>query len=604
MSATTASLKAFPVRPASSAGTTLRRYDATAPTNKAPLLRSIARDDPETVAIWRGLFDEFVDSRAAKRFQFYSVSHAVYRWKPKLALILPDYFSVGRASHRRDLAVALEVLASVIDHYNIDFVSDSPDAASLFQPVVPFSHAAVSACKGAVVILSRSLNDAVAAIRPSRYVAADPCAFLINQKRVVFSAGGAALPSAPATDGEIARDARGSVPVLLDEDEEAPSFVETLRRLRAAGLSLRISLSSRADEEFAQWAHAAFKDDPRVQVRDPEPLRSIDQAEFRISNDPVAVLAQRPSALPRFLFRRGAIWRVDEANLCRSDFYMLRGEESNSLRLLRTWLGRCGRTGSRSAAIRTAAAVEPLVSIVVPIYDGTSDLIRLAHSIYEQDYPWIEVVFVCNGSPPETIEAIRVAENYLMKRRFGVRIIELVEANVPAAIPCDFGVRASSGDLICMVGSGDSLGPGFFDFLKRQTWCDDTVYCPRHSVRESRPTASEARPFDRPRSGLGEPEPAGSVSAMTCVGNVVRVSGVCVARTLFDRAGGIDHRMSESEAFQLWWRSATAGARTEEHNGRVDVSFRPGSHGPLAPASRRSGAPCEPATGPELGRWL
>ena len=53
----------------------------------------------------------------------------------------------------------------------------------------------------------------------------------------------------------------------------------------------------------------------------------------------------------------------------------------------------------------------------------------MAHSIYEQEYPWIEVIFVSNGSPAETIEAIRAAENYLMKRRYS-----FARSNWPMAV--------------------------------------------------------------------------------------------------------------------------------------------------------------------------
>ena len=267
------------------------------------------------------------------------MSHAGYRWKPKLALVLPVDFSTERLAHLHDLTVALEVLASVMDQYNIDVVSDSPDAARLFHKVVPFSHEAISASAGALVILSRGLNDEVSAIRPSRHVAADPCAYRINKKRIVFAAGGVELPFVPAADCEIAQNARGCMSVLLDEDEEVPSFLEALRRLRARGLPLRLTLSSRADEVFARRVHAAFEDDPRVEVHDPEPRGLHDQAEFQISNDMITLLTQPKSTMPRFLFRRGELWRVGEKLPRRSDFYLFRGEESNAHGLLNSWLG-------------------------------------------------------------------------------------------------------------------------------------------------------------------------------------------------------------------------------------------------------------------------
>ena len=319
--------------------TRLRFHGSPVSAIKPPHFAELGSKDPEMLDVWSGLLDEFLDRRAAHRFQHYAVSHAGYRWKPKLALVLPEKFSVERLAHRRDLSVALEVLASAMDHYNIDVVSDSPDAARLFQEVVPFSHKAISACAGALVLLSRSLNDEVGAIRPSRYVAADPCAYRINQKRIVFAASGVELSFAPAEDGEIAREVRGSISVLLDEDDELPSFLDALRRLRGRGLPLRLTLSSRADEDFARRVQAAFDEDLRVEVHDSEPCGFGGRTEFQISNDPISLLTQRKSTLSRFLFRRSEFWRVGQETLCRSDLYLLRGEESNAHGLLRAWLG-------------------------------------------------------------------------------------------------------------------------------------------------------------------------------------------------------------------------------------------------------------------------
>ena len=236
--------------------------------------------------------------------------------------------------------------------------------------------------------------------------------------------------------------------------------------------------------DFARRVHAAFDNDPRVEVHDPEPSGFDNRSEFQISNDPITLLTQRRSSLPRFLFARGELWRVgDEGPLPVRLLLFPRGgiERPRPARCL----ARSGDSdGARPATPQIAGVIEPLVSIVVPIYDRTAEIIRLAHSIYEQDYPWIEVVFVSNGSPAETIEAIRVAENYLMKRRFGVRIIELDQACGSATIPRDLGIRASSGDLICVLDSDDWLDPGFFDFLRKSPWRDDTLYYPKKVFRD------------------------------------------------------------------------------------------------------------------------
>jgi len=603
MSFYTAESRALRGRSEGSDETRLRFHDSPVLTIKPPHFAELGGKDPEMLRVWSGLFDEFMDRSAVHRFQHYAVSHAGYHWKPKLALVLPEEFSVERLAHRHDLSVALEVLASVIDHYNISVVSDSPDAARLFQDVAPFSREAISASAGALVLLSRSLNDEVGAIRPSRYVAADPCAYRINQKRIVFAASGVELSFAPAEDGEIAREVRGSISVLLDEDDELPSFLDALRRLRARGLPLRLTLSSRADEDFARRVQAAFDEDLRVEVHDSEPCGFGGRAEFQISNDPISLLTQRKSTLSRFLFRRSEFWRVGQETLCRSDFYLFRGEESNPHGLLSAWLGQRQSDGPRPATPHLAGMVEPLVSIVVPISDRTAEIIRLAHSIYEQDYPWIEVVFVSNGSPPETIEAIRVAENYLMKRRFRIRIIELAQACGTATIPRDLGIRASSGDLICVLDSDDWLDPDFFAFLRGESWRNDTLYYPKKIyLNHGRPMEGPI-PCEQPLSGLGTLESPELVWALRHHGNFLSNSGVCFARALFDRAGGIDHRLSYGEDLYLWWRCALVGGRAEEQVGRVNIALHPGSNELVGGQRDREEEACELARSEELNPW-
>jgi hypothetical protein len=576
---------ASPARPGGSEPTVLRLHDATAGAIGSSGPPATAHDDPEAAGIWKALFEEFLDVRAVQRFHHYAESHSDYRWKPSLALVLPEGFSAERRAHLRDLAVAVEVLASVMDHYSVAVISDSPDASRLFRTVVPFSAASVSRCAGALVLLSRRLNDEVSAIRPSRYVAADPCAYRKNQQRIVFTAGGVETSFAPAQDSEIARDARECVAVFLDEDDEVPEYLAALGRLRVQGVPLSVTLSTRADEDFARRIHAAFAADPRVEVRDPEPRGFHEHCEFRISNNLVALLTQRRPTRTRYLFHRGEFWRVGANIPSRSDFYLCRGEESDAHGLLGAWLGRRDVLAAGRTAVPQGGVVEPMVSIVVPAHDGNVEIVRLAESIYAQDYPWIEVVFVSSGGPPETLEAVRVAENYLMKRRYSVRIIELARASVSAAARSDIGIRASRGDLVCVLRSDDWIEPGFFEFLRRKPWRDDTLYCPATNA------------------GQEAWEPADLAAALRRQGNFLGESGVCFARSLFDRAGGLDHQRHESAAFALWWRSALAGARAERHAGRLQGMGVPVRHEVAARALAGLGDIHEPSRGGELIPW-
>lgn len=548
-----------------------------------------------------GTLGEFLDSRMQRRLEHYLRAHAGHRWKPRVALVVPSFFSLARPTHLADLTAALELLAPVLDHYNLQVLSDSPDADRVLPHVSAYSPSAVASCSAALVILSRSLNERVSSLRPSRFVSADPCAYRLNQKRVVFSSGASA--AGPVANAEqIARSIRGGISAFIDEDEGVADYIAALQALRARGIPLRVTLSTRSDDDFAQRVHRAFAGDPRVEVREPVPSEHDERAVFQISNEPIALLTQQRPNLARFLYERGAFHRLGTRLPRRAEFYLLRGEEAHASRLLASWLDTRAEAPAQDSPANTPT--EPLVSIVVPVYDRTSEIIRLAHSIYQQDYPWIEVVFACNGSPPETLEAVRVAENYLMKRRYAVRILEMPHAFGCATIPRDIGIRSSTGELICLVDSDDWLEPGFFAFLHHAPWRTDTLYYPKRVFRNHGRAMRPGFPFDTPLDGLGTVEAGDLGPALERHGNFMCNSGVCFARALFDRAGGIDHRLTYGEDLYLWWRCALAGARAQEHDGRVNIALHPGNNELAVGQDQRLAEAVSMARGQELTEWL
>ncbi|RUL84935.1 glycosyltransferase [Tautonia sociabilis] len=556
----------------------LGRGPAGDPPADGPGVPTLATPTDEARALWAELLDAFHDRQAARRLSADTDPRAGYRWRPTLALVLPRDFSPDRLSHRRDLAVALEVLASAVGQYNVRVLSDSPDAPRLFADVRPFSAEAVAESDGALVLGSRSLNDEVAAVCPSRRVAADPCGFRTEARRIVFEAGGVGCPLEPAAEAEVVRATPEVVPVFLDDDEEAPAFLEALRRLSSAGRGLRITLSSRADADFSRLAREALAGVPQAEVVDPPPSQPDDAPSFLLGNEPIALLTRHRPGRPAFLFRGGRFLRVDPHALARGDLYLHRGEEADAPALLARWLGRLA--DAPEAAPRPVAGAEPMVSIVVPVYDRTTELLRLAASIFDQDYPWIEVLFVSNGSPPETLEALRAAEGHLIVRRIRTRIIEMPRACGSATIPRDVGIRASAGELVCVLDSDDWLDPHFFRFIAAAAggWRSDTIYYPKKVFRDFGRSMRDGFPWDTPLAGPGTVEAREMAGALRSLGNFLCNSGVCFPRALFDRSGGIDHRLSYGEDLHLWWRMALAGARAEMHEGIVNIALHPGNN--------------------------
>ncbi|HMD61090.1 MAG TPA: hypothetical protein VKG78_06645, partial [Opitutaceae bacterium] len=161
-----------------------------------------------------------------------------------------------------------------------------------------------------------------------------------------------------------------------------------------------------------------------------------------------------------------------------------------------------------------------------------------------------------------------------------------------------------SGDLICVLDSDDWLDPGFFDFIRKSPWRDDTLYYPKKVFRDHGRAMGVNFVFGHPLSGLGTVEAVDMTSALRRHGNFLCNSGVCFSRTLFDRAGGIDHRLNYGEDLYLWWRCARFGARAEEHDGRVNISLHPGNNELVVGGDSRLEEACELARSQELTQWF
>jgi Glycosyl transferase family 2 len=571
MSRIGAAFQALPGRSANAAGPVAPGHCGSGKEGTSPILRLHNRGD----SIARDPLDEilggFHDRAAARRFRQCTGSCAGYRWKPKLALVLPDHFNARRLTHRRDLSVALEIIASVIDQYNVEVVSNSPEVAGLFGTVTPYSPDAIAGCAGALVLLSRRLNEAVASICPSRYVAADPCAFLSGEQRIAFETGSVEPPFVPVDDREVVDRARRSAAVLLDDGDDAATFVDALKRLHGSGVPLTVVLSARADDEFDAWARAAFGDLADVVVRHPEPQDLADRDAVLISNDPLSLMTGSGSKGERLLFRHGAFGRIDEPRQLRSSFFLIRGEEASAYRLLGTWLKRREIDYEANVAKGALGDVEPLVSIVVPVRDETTEILRLARSIHAQDYPWIEIVFVASDGPADTLAALNAAENYLMTRRFRVRVIELNQAYAAGSSPADFGIRAASGDLICLLAAHDWLDEGFFSFIGQGPLRADTIYDPRRAYRDPTRVTGYGAELEHPLAADDLLTSFCAISRSSGAPSRSYSSGVCFSRTLFDRARGTDHRLSDREALDSWPKSPELHARREEHAGRVNI---------------------------------
>lgn len=102
---------------------------------------------------------------------------------------------------------------------------------------------------------------------------------------------------------------------------------------------------------------------------------------------------------------------------------------------------------------------KPLISVIIPVYNGEKYLADCVNSIREQTYQNLEIIIVNDGSFDGTE---RVCEK-LQTSYDNVQIITLKDEGVSAAR--NAGIEAAKGEFITFVDADDRLRPAMLQIL-------------------------------------------------------------------------------------------------------------------------------------------
>jgi glycosyltransferase involved in cell wall biosynthesis len=91
----------------------------------------------------------------------------------------------------------------------------------------------------------------------------------------------------------------------------------------------------------------------------------------------------------------------------------------------------------------------PLVSVIIPVYNGQQYLAAAIDSVLEQDYRPLEIIVVDDGS---TDESARIAQSYS-------EVLYLYQANGGAAAARNTGIAAAHGEIIAFLDHDDLWTP-------------------------------------------------------------------------------------------------------------------------------------------------
>jgi glycosyltransferase involved in cell wall biosynthesis len=197
---------------------------------------------------------------------------------------------------------------------------------------------------------------------------------------------------------------------------------------------------------------------------------------------------------------------------------------------------------------------DPLVSVVIPVWNAAAFIGETVKSVLQQTFTDYELIVVNDGSP-DTPELEAVLCPYRDSLKY------LREGHKGAAAARNAGLRVARGTFAAFLDADDSWLPTYLDrqvaFLKAHPDVD-LVYANARITGDS-PLAGRTYMQTAPSRG---PVTLKNLLSLRC--NVL-TSGVVVRRSLVADVGMFDETIARGHDFDLWIRLARRGARLACH---------------------------------------
>ena len=191
---------------------------------------------------------------------------------------------------------------------------------------------------------------------------------------------------------------------------------------------------------------------------------------------------------------------------------------------------------------------QPLVSVVVPVFNGEKYVAEAIDSILAQDYPAMEIIVVDDGSSDSTLGILAT---------YGNRIRVLQQANKGSAAARNLGVASANGHYIAFLDADDYWFPGK---VAQQVAALQATGCRMsysnfkfwHPVDGVWPQASTMLAAENaPGAGCIEKRWVYADLLLDCL---VWTSTVMVEKALLLAVGGFDEQLRKGQDYDLWLR--------------------------------------------------
>lgn len=193
----------------------------------------------------------------------------------------------------------------------------------------------------------------------------------------------------------------------------------------------------------------------------------------------------------------------------------------------------------------------PLVSVIIPVFNGEKYIRCAIESVQKQDYQQIEIIVVDDGSTDATLDILR---------GFDTRITVYRQPNKGSAAARNLGIRMAQGSYIAFLDADDYWYPGKIGTQMRAL---QLTGCKMAYTRFLFWRAVDSNVWPEPASVLLEdetkPEERSSVEprwvyADLLLDCLVWTSTVLIYKEELDRVGGFNEDLRKGQDYDLWLR--------------------------------------------------
>lgn len=195
------------------------------------------------------------------------------------------------------------------------------------------------------------------------------------------------------------------------------------------------------------------------------------------------------------------------------------------------------------------AVVEPLVSVVIPLYNGAQHIVETLRCVADQTYPAIEVIVVDDESTDHGVDVVQAS---------GIPLNLIRQRNARVSAARNNGLAAAKGDFVCFLDQDDYWFP---NHVERQVACfrsrpeSGVVFSPLQHWHPS------AIGYAAPPSVL-PPQPAedidpdfsGWIYHQFLLDCWALTSATMIRRQELERHGAFEAGRSYAEDWELWLR--------------------------------------------------